>query len=97
MRRDSLLKMYNMPDLSVVEEKGREEYMKAYDDMLSLWPVPYESIDIQTGFGSTNINVCGPENADPIILLHAASVSSTEWFKNVSELSKDYRTYAVDV
>lgn len=86
-----------MSDLSVVEEKGKEEYMKAYDDMLSLWPVPYESIDVQTEFGSTHINLCGPENADPIILLHAASVSSTEWFTNISELSRDHRTYAVDI
>ncbi len=71
--------------------------MKAYDDILSLWPVPYESIDVQTEFGSTYINVCGPENGDPIILLHAASVSSTEWFTNISELSKDYRAYTVDI
>jgi pimeloyl-ACP methyl ester carboxylesterase len=76
--------------------EGQNEYLLAYDRVLSQWPVAHESIYIPTNFGQTHVIVCGPEKAPPLILLHVMTFSSTMWFPNIEELSKSYRTYAVD-
>jgi pimeloyl-ACP methyl ester carboxylesterase len=65
--------------------------------MFSLWKVPFDSIDVKTRYGSTHINVCGPGDGPPLVLLHAAGLSSTAWFANIAELSAHHRVYAVDV
>ena len=77
--------------------EGRAKYMEAYEAMFALWKVPHESIDVKTGYGSTHINVSGPDDGYPLILLHAAGLSSTVWFANIAELSTHHRVYAVDV
>jgi pimeloyl-ACP methyl ester carboxylesterase len=76
--------------------EGRAKYMTAYEAMFSLWKVPYDSIDVKTGYGSTHINVSGPGDGYPLVLLHAVSLSSTAWFANIAELSANHRVYAVD-
>ncbi len=77
--------------------QGMAKYMDAYDAVLSLWPVPYESLEIPTSFGSTHVIASGPSDATQLILLHAANTSSTIWFPNIGGLSQQYRTYAVDI
>jgi pimeloyl-ACP methyl ester carboxylesterase len=76
---------------------GHAKYMAAYEAMFSLWNVPYEAIEVKTGFGSTHINVSGPSDGYPLVLLHAAGWSSTAWFANIAGLSAHQRVYAVDV
>ena len=76
---------------------GRAKYMAAYEAMFSLWKVPYDSIEVKTSYGSTHINVSGPGDGYPLVLLHAAGLSSTVWFANIAELSAHHRVYAVDV
>jgi pimeloyl-ACP methyl ester carboxylesterase len=41
--------------------------------------------------------VSGPEDASPMLLLHASGVAAWSWKYNVEELSKCYRTYAIDL
>jgi pimeloyl-ACP methyl ester carboxylesterase len=76
--------------------EGRAKYMAAYEAMFSLWTVPYEAVDVKTGYGSTHINVSGPGGGYPLVLLHAAGLSSTAWFANIADLSAHHRVYAVD-
>jgi pimeloyl-ACP methyl ester carboxylesterase len=76
--------------------EGRAEYMAAYEAMFSLWKVPHDSIDVKTRYGSTHINVSGPGDGHPLVLLHAVSLSSTAWFANIAELSANHRVYAMD-
>jgi len=76
--------------------EGCAKYMAAYEDMFSLWTVPYEPIDVKTRYGSTHINISGPIDGHPLVLLHAVSLSSTAWFANIAELSANHRVYAVD-
>ena len=76
--------------------EGRAEYLAAYEAMFTLWKMPHNSIDVKTQYGSTHINVCGPEDGHPLVLLHGAGLSSTAWFTNVAELSDHHRVYAVD-
>jgi pimeloyl-ACP methyl ester carboxylesterase len=77
------------------EVKAR--FMEIYDEKMNDWPVPYEDIFIDTQYGSVHVIASGPENAPPMLLLHASGVSSWSWKFNVQELSKSYRTYAVDL
>jgi pimeloyl-ACP methyl ester carboxylesterase len=76
--------------------EGRAKYMAAYEAMFTLWTVPYEAVNVKTGYGSTHINVSGPSDGYPLVLLHAASLSSTAWFANIAALSASHRVYAVD-
>ncbi len=76
---------------------GQAKYMAAYEAMLSLWKVPHDSINVKTSYGPTHINVSGPSDGYPLVLLHAAGLSSTVWFANIAELSENHRVYAVDV
>ena len=76
---------------------GSAKYMAAYESMFSLWKVPYDSIEVRTSYGSTHINVSGPGDGYPLVLLHATGLSSTAWFANIAELSAKHRIYALDV
>ncbi len=85
---------HNSPVFRTAE--GEAKYRAAYDATLGLWPVPCESLQVQTRFGVIHIITSGPENAPPLFLLHMMSTSATMWFPNVADLSRDYRVYAVD-
>lgn len=77
-------------------DEGRRAYYQAYDATLSLWPVPFESLMIATRFGDTHAIVSGPPDAPPLLLLHAAGLSATQWHPNAGDLSRDYRVHALD-
>jgi pimeloyl-ACP methyl ester carboxylesterase len=67
-----------------------------YDARLGQWPVPYESIFVDTTYGKVHTIVSGPEDAPPVLLLHASGLSAWSWLYNVEELNKHYRTFAID-
>lgn len=71
--------------------------MEAYQTVLNQWPVPYAEEYIPTCFGETHVITCGPENAPPIVLLHAFYASATAWFRVAEGLTKHFRVYAVDM
>lgn len=67
-----------------------------YDEKLAQWPVPYETRFVGTRYGKVHVIISGAQDAPPMLLLHAASVSSISWFDNVAALSEKYRVYAID-
>ncbi|MFI4976226.1 MAG: alpha/beta fold hydrolase [Caulobacterales bacterium] len=71
--------------------------MAAYDDALREWPVPYEELDLPTRLGPTHVVASGPPEAPPLVLLASFAGTATVWRLNMEELSRHYRTYAVDV
>ena len=71
--------------------------LTGYEAVFSLWKVPHEGIDVKTSYGSTHINVSGPDDGYPLVLLPGAGLTSTVWFANIAELSAHHRVYAVDV
>jgi pimeloyl-ACP methyl ester carboxylesterase len=71
--------------------------LAVYDGAMKLWPIPYERRDIQTQYGSTHVIISGPQDAPPLILLHCALMTSAIWSPIIEVLSRDHRTYAVDV
>jgi pimeloyl-ACP methyl ester carboxylesterase len=76
--------------------QGQPEYFAAYDAVLAQWPVAVESVDLQSPYGTTHVRICGPRDGTPLVLLHGGGASSTVWFANVGELSRNHRVYAVD-
>jgi pimeloyl-ACP methyl ester carboxylesterase len=75
---------------------GQAGYFTAYDAVLAQWPVAVESVDLPSPYGTTHVNVCGPRDRKPLVLLHGGGATSAVWFANVGELSRTHRVYAVD-
>jgi len=73
------------------------QFMKIYDEKMTEWPVPYEDIYLDTQFGKIHVIASGAQDNPPMLLLHASAVSGWSWKYNVAELSKNYRTYAIDL
>jgi pimeloyl-ACP methyl ester carboxylesterase len=87
-----------MPNLTSSKTvAGADQYLTAYEATLGLWPVPHETMDVTTSFGTTHLNVAGSSDQPPIILLHGFGFSSTQWYPNIGPLSRYYRVYAPDV
>jgi pimeloyl-ACP methyl ester carboxylesterase len=77
--------------------QGESEVMSTYDAIMDNWSVPYDELTITTTFGETHIIASGPEDAQPVVLLHALLASAMSWYRNVEALSQSYRVYAIDV
>jgi pimeloyl-ACP methyl ester carboxylesterase len=76
--------------------QGEASYLAAYEATLTLWPIPYQSLQVLTRWGHTHVIACGPKDAPPLVLLHGMSLSATMWFANVADLGQKHRLYAVD-
>jgi pimeloyl-ACP methyl ester carboxylesterase len=77
--------------------QGGRRYLRAYDQVLARWPVPFQELEVPTPFGDTHVIVSGPAAAPPLVLLHATGTSSTGWLLNIGALCQRYRVYAVDI
>jgi len=75
----------------------KQRLMDIYEQKLASWPVPYESVYLDTQYGSTHLIVSGPKQAPPLILLPGLAVTSAVWMPNIEVLSKEYCCYAIDV
>ncbi|MGY0392520.1 alpha/beta fold hydrolase [Bizionia sp. KMM 8389] len=81
----------------ITNSKGSlKAYFEAYDASLKLWDIPFEELYIPTQFGTAHIVVSGPENGEPLVLLHGMNASSTMWYPNAKALAQTYRLYAID-
>lgn len=76
---------------------GEAKFLAAYDREMTLWPVPYEQIDVRSRFGTTHVVVCGPKSGPPLVLLHGYMATLTMWWPNIAAFSKEHRVYAIDV
>lgn len=74
-----------------------EAFHRAYDAVLAKWPDGTVPMALESDYGTTHINACGPQDGAPVILLPGGGATSTVWFGNVSALSAHNRVYAVDL
>ncbi|RVW08908.1 alpha/beta hydrolase [Prescottella agglutinans] len=75
---------------------GRE-FRDRYDRVLGKWPGPVEGVDATTRHGTTRVNVCGPVEAPPVVLLPGGRATSTSWFAVAGDLAATHRVFAVDL
>ena len=68
----------------------------AYDVLIARWGVPVEAIDVPSRFGVTRVNVCGPPDAPPLVLLHGGRANSASWYANAAAIASTRRVYAPD-
>ncbi|QCW99935.1 alpha/beta hydrolase [Aggregatimonas sangjinii] len=88
---------HKVPDY-ITEASGSDKaYFDAYDETLKLWDVSYEELYIPTTNGIAHVIVSGPENTEPIVLLHGMNASATMWYPNIEALSKNHRVFAIDL
>lgn len=78
------------------DEKAELAFMSAYDRVLESWPVPYESRFVPTTYGKTHVLVTGPEDAEPLVLMHGKNGTAAMWGANIAALSSAHRVYSVD-
>ncbi|MGW7518299.1 alpha/beta fold hydrolase [Streptomyces sp. NPDC054796] len=72
-------------------------YFDAYDAVLRRWPAGTETVEVPSLYGTTRVNVLGPREARPLVLLHGGGATSTVWAANVAALSRTHRVCAVDL
>jgi pimeloyl-ACP methyl ester carboxylesterase len=77
--------------------RAAEAYRASYARSLELWPIPFESRLVDTPFGRTHVVVSGATTGDPIILVHAASLSATQWYVQARDLGARHPLAAVDI
>jgi pimeloyl-ACP methyl ester carboxylesterase len=75
----------------------RDAYWEAYRASLALWSIPQSSAYIETTHGKTHVLVSGATNGAPVVLLHAASLSATQWYLQSAALGAQFRLYAMDI
>lgn len=85
-----------IPDYITKADASDKAYFEAYDETLKLWDVAFEELYIPTTDGVAHVIVSGPENAEPVVLLHGMNASSTMWYPNIEALSSNHRVYAID-
>jgi len=89
-----------MPESSAPGFPATEEgaaFFRAYDAVLSKWPVEVSSEQVPSLFGTTWVNMCGSVEGPPLILVPGQRATSTVWFNNVVELSRRHRVFAIDI
>ena len=72
-------------------------FMAAYDRALEKLPVPYETKYVPTSYGETHMIVSGPEDGEPIIVLHGGDSDATTMSPVIAGLARSYRVYALDI
>ncbi|MGV9734988.1 alpha/beta fold hydrolase [Rhodococcus aetherivorans] len=88
-----------MPRASTTEfaaSTAGRQFLRAYDAVLAKWPADVGAVTVESEFGTTHINVCGREDAPPVLLLPGGGATATVWFANAAALATRYRVLAVD-
>ncbi|MFF5011677.1 alpha/beta fold hydrolase [Streptomyces sp. NPDC001165] len=84
-----------MPRTSVYDA---DAFRVAYEKVLAKWPADREALTVATPFGDTRVNVCGPREAPPLLLLPGGgTATSVSWYAQAADLARVRRVYAPDL
>ncbi len=86
---DELTARFRSPELAAA-------FRARYAEALARWPADTGAVDVPGAFGTTHVQVCGPPDAPPLVLLHGGSATSASWFANAGALSRARRVHAPD-
>jgi pimeloyl-ACP methyl ester carboxylesterase len=77
--------------------EGEAAFVARYEAMLQSWPVPYREIEVPTRYGTSYVVASGPEDGQPLVLLHGFFTTLLLWTPNIADLAAEYRVYAIDL
>ncbi|GKX30792.1 hypothetical protein SH1V18_32720 [Vallitalea longa] len=78
-------------------QKGREQVLKSYDNLLELWDTDIEEVNLQTRYGITHCIKSGNKANPPLLMFHGVGDNSAVmWILNIKELAKHFYCIAVD-
>lgn len=86
--------MAKVPAFTTTE--GRDAYFAAYDALVATAPVPVESMDVPTPFGTTHVLLAGDRSRPPLVALHGKMMSSTMWLSHLPTLTADHSVVMLD-
>ncbi|MFD6493233.1 alpha/beta fold hydrolase [Streptomyces sp. NPDC060188] len=72
-------------------------FRSAYDAVLRRWPVDVDSVDVPSPYGKTRVQIAGPEDGPPLVLLPGGGTTSVVWFATVGALAVTHRVHAPDL
>jgi pimeloyl-ACP methyl ester carboxylesterase len=78
------------------DSPAAQKFFSAYDRVLAKWPLPIDTIDVESDYGRTRVNASGPLDGPPVVLLPGGGATSTVWFANVAALARRNRVFAID-
>lgn len=78
-------------------ERAKAEYEAHCLERAKAWPVPVETMLLETPSGRTFVRASGRAEDPPLVLLPGARVSSLMWTDTIAALSARHRTYALDI
>lgn len=78
-------------------ETGKNISYASYDKAMKLWNIDFKEEYVVTDYGKSHVIVSGQENGQPLVLIPGLFADATMWYPNVSELSKHYRVYTLDM
>ncbi|WP_306436906.1 MULTISPECIES: alpha/beta fold hydrolase [Nocardiaceae] len=78
------------------DSTAAERFFSAYDRVLGKWPLPIDTIDVESDYGTTRVNASGPADGPPVVLLPGGGSTSTVWFANVAALARENRVFAIE-
>jgi pimeloyl-ACP methyl ester carboxylesterase len=73
-----------------------QAFTASYQAALDRWPAGTSAVDVTGPYGTTHVQVCGPPDGAPLVLLHGGGGTSASWFANAGPLSQVHRVYALD-
>jgi len=78
-------------------EEGFKTIMEWYKALVETITIPVVSQYANTRFGRTHMLVCGPEDAEPLILVQGVASGAPLWRHQLPALSEHFRVYALDI
>jgi len=70
---------------------------EVYDSIINSIDIHYQDIYLPTRLGETHIIKTGSDLNPPLILIHAYYASAASWYKNIKQLSENYKVYNIDI
>jgi pimeloyl-ACP methyl ester carboxylesterase len=77
-------------------QEAKDRFLSYYDSRAKSWPVASDSVMVETSYGKTFVRITGPQNMQPLVLLHGDTENSLSWIPQIESLAKNYRIFAVD-
>lgn len=77
-------------------DEAEAAYLRAYQALEPLWPMPSTDIDVETSFGTTRVRRSGAGVGTPLLLFHPISGNGLAWHPFIEDLARDRVVYALD-